>query len=214
MRNLLLRIQPVVFAQILNHFRIGIHNEGSLIRAFCERSLFIDRIDIRQIITSSGSVIVFTKCRSRMDDSRTVGGGDIVGKRHEKGLSRHIDKRQKLFIFSVFEILALHGFQHFHRPVFFFQHAIHQLFSKIVNLLALAHFHILYVGMHGKRHIGRQRPRCRCPSKKILVLFAFYRKFRIYGSDFVFAITLCHFVGSKTCTTARAIRENFRAFID
>ena len=46
MFNFLFRIEFAVFAQILEHLRIGIHHESAFIRAFCKFALFIDRIHI------------------------------------------------------------------------------------------------------------------------------------------------------------------------
>ena len=130
-----------------------------------------------------------------MHDAGTVRSRDIVRQGDKEGLALYLNKGQKLFVFKIFQVASFHRLKDFHRTIVFFQNSVHQILRQVVNFIALAHFHIVDIRMHRQGNVGRQGPRCRRPSKKILIARAFHREFHIRCCHFIFTIALCHLMG-------------------
>ena len=80
MLHLLLGVDLVVLSQILDDIYIEsvFHDEPARPRGLCITASLVYRLKHRQIVLAAAVIVVFTKGRSRVYDSRTVFRTDIV----------------------------------------------------------------------------------------------------------------------------------------
>ena len=219
MFDLLLGIDFVVFAQILDDLNIQtvFHNEVSLPRSFCIVSVFIHRLQYRQIVFASALIVVFTEGRSRMYDSCTVFRADVIHAGHEKCLFVCLAERHKLFVFNVFQVFALHFFYDFVFVVC--KHLISQILTdpeEIAILFAAddSALDVINFRTYGQRHVGCQRPgRCR-PCQEVFIVCILALELHGQRVDLDILVALCDFVGSQSRFASRTIRQDFVSLVN
>ena len=115
------------------------------------------------------------------------------------------------FITHVFQFFPFHGFQNF--VVAFAQDSIQQSFCHDGNIVLIFNSCVSFVCVYSQSYVGRQCPRCCCPSQEVFVVFAFYFEFCDNRCFFNIFIALSYFVRGKGSTAARAVGNNFVTFI-
>ena len=168
--NFCLAVDFVFGGQPFNdvHIETVFHYETTGPRSLHVFSLFIHRIGNGKIVLSAGIIVIFSKSRSRMNDTGTVLRGDIIAAGNIKGFLIHFNKGHQLFILNILQILAFHFFKH--RIGAGSQNLISQGFADIIYRPLLFHFQVIDIRTDSKGNVGCQRPRCGCPCQEIFVL--------------------------------------------
>ena len=191
----------------------------TLPRCFRVFAFFVYRLKNRKVVFASALIVVFTESRCGVNDSGTVFRGNIIHAGYDecvlaffRGAERH-----ELFVFPVFHVAALEFFENF---VFILaENLCCESFCEVEDIafvVAGSHLNLYIVDVRsdGKRDVGCERPRCCRPCEEILVIRAFFLEFagkRVYLDHLV---ALRYFVGRKSRSASRAVRQNLVAFVD
>jgi len=209
--------------KIFEHFRIGfLYKQSCKRRLLCHISFFIYKLNKRKVIFSSYVRIVFTECRSNMNNACTVCQRNIFVTYNVKRflvlllrtICRALIKRLVFFSFQISSLICL---KHLIRCFSFFckssKHRIKKRARHIINISVRSlYFRIIFFRIYTKRKVRRQRPGSCRPCKDIRIFF-FYFESDDRRTFFYIFVSLCNFLCRKRRSAARAIRNDLKSFV-
>ena len=205
--------EPLLFQKFDHTFvRFFDKRTGKIRYGRLETAALVHHVDHGKPILLSDAIVVFTERGSNMHDTRAVRqryiavADNIVRFFAERSLC--IVKQR--FVFRKFVFLALFHGQDF---VIFKKRPDQCLRQHIMRPVFRFDLRIIFIRVHAKRHVGRERPGRRRPRKKITVFQTFPVKTNENGSLFDVFIPLRHFMRGKRRSAARAIRHDLMTFV-
>ena len=223
MLHLLLRVDLVVLSKILDDIYVEtvFHDESSCPRCLSVAASLIDRLEHRQIVLAAAVVVVFTECRGRMNDSGTIFSADIIHTSDYKGVLSVLDlaERLDLLIGPVLHVTSFDLIDHF---VFLAgEHLICESLSypkEIPFVFAGLHeaHHVIDVRAYCQRNVGRECPWSCGPCEEVLVVMIDTGTSELACEciDLYILIALSYLVRSKTCSAARAVRQDLVSLVN
>ncbi len=193
------------------------HDEAAVPGCPDELALLVNRVDDRQAVLLAAVIVVFTECRSGMDDAGTIFHADVIHAGHVERFAVDLDVVHVLFVFHVLEVFALHLFDDL--VLAFAEDLVSQRLCDVevvAFLIAFGHLRldIVEVGADGQRDVGCECPRRCGPCEEVLVVGALFLEFAGQRLDVDFFVALRDFVGSQARAAARAVRQDLVSFVD
>ena len=221
--HLLLGVDLVILGKILDDIDIQsvFHYESALPRSLCIAASLVYRLQNSEVILASAVIVVFTESRSCMDDSGTVFCRYVVHACNDErvlALFRHAE-RLDLLVCPVLHVGALYLLDYL--ILFTSESLISKRFGypqKVAFVLAGLHeaLNVIYVRSYSKSDVGSECPRCCCPCEEVLVVMVNACTSELAGKsiDLDVLVALSYLVRSKTCSAARAVRQDLISFVN
>ncbi len=212
MHHLLLGEELAFLSQPFDDLRVCIHNEltfpggGQVFAVFCYGVHHLDPV------SPAGIVVVFTEGAGGVNNAGTVFRGDVICAGHEEGFPFNLHEGHQLFIFLVFQVLALHFFQDF---IFTLQNGRSQSFRQVIDIAVFVfHLHIVHFRAHCHANVGGQGPGGGGPCQEVFAFCALLLEAHSGGLGFDLLIAQGYFVGSQSRSAPRTVRQDLVSFID
>ena len=223
MLELLLSIDLVILCEIFDDIYIEavFHDESALPRSLGIASPLIYRLQYCEVVLASAVVVVFTECRSCMNDTCTIFCGYIVHACYDEcvlSLFRYTE-RLDLFICPVLHIGALDLLNYF--VLFFSECLICKSFcypQEVAFILTGLHkaLYIINIRSYSQSDVGSKCPRCCCPCKEVFIVMinSCTSELACKSVDLDVLVALCYLVGSKSGSASRTVRQDLISFVD
>ena len=204
--------------EVFQHERICFFYKDTAKRCIFRQVTFaVNQLYKRQSVFTSDFRIVFTKCRCDMNDTGTICQCYVSITNNIKCFfvlffCMNGCTAVQWFVLFIFQVCSFVILQYI--VSIFAEHLVSQSLCNVINTAVFFHlnFYIILIRVYAKCKVGRQCPWCGCPCQNVSVLVF---DFETYNSRtfFYVLVTLCHFLGRKRSTAARAVRNDLESFV-
>ena len=196
--------EQTLTVKVFKHHRIGILYEYSCIRCFiCKVALAVNKLNKGKVILSAYPCVILTESGRGMNDTGTVGHGDIAVTGYIMALfillfAYRLNTFKQRLIFPVFKLRALKAFKYLVwgriLTAELSENLIKQSLCHIVGItVRRLYLAVYFIGVNAKSYIRRKCPRSSGPCKEICVLALSLKAY--YSTALLNAlIALCHLV--------------------
>ena len=214
-----------LFVEVCDNHRVSLLNEDACVWSLGSHlTLAVNELNERKTVSSADLVIVLTECGSDMNDTRTVGHGNVVVSGDVMSLlallrSRLSGAAPESLVASALKLDTLHFLKDFvcggallalKRAENGVKKCLCHIIGIAVNSLNLA---IGVRGVYAKGNVRGESPGSCCPSEEVCVLVGALKannsRTLLYS-----LIALRNLVAGKRSTTTGAVRNDFEALIE